>query len=187
MYGLSNKDVEAFLNLDVTKEPLAQNDIRTFQKLQQKFKAVPTQDPRVQKAMSQMRGALGAQMEALGVYGRTESNKDDYDQLTGAMSAALDAWADSHGKPATPRDVIDTIAPQLLKQRVAPAFIHSILFPNLFTTKKPFFQVDIPESFSEKLDKDTAARGEPAPTEAEKRRIYQRALLNDLYGKKKAQ
>lgn len=172
LYGIMNNDVEAFLNTDITQEKLSQPDIRKFQVLQHKLKDNPNQDPRVDRAKGILKGAMGAQLEALGIYRRTEANKDDYDHYTGALSVALDSWMDEHKKPPTAKDLIDTIGPQVIQQRAEPGWLWG-------TNQKPFFTQSVPDKFSTQLKADMASKELPEPTEQQ---VY-RAWLQLQYGK----
>lgn len=185
LYGMSNNDVEGFLNTDLTKEQLSQQDIMKFMKLQQKLKENPNQDPRVDRAIKIIRGSMMAQMEALGLANR-KGNKDEYDKFTGALSAALDSWQAAHNKPATGKDIIETIAPEIFKTTSVPGFFHSTTFPGWNRKDVPQFQEDVPQKWAEDLKAEALARNEREPTELEIRRIYNRIQYNDLFGKKKS-
>lgn len=180
LYGLSNNDVEAFLNTDLTKEQLNQTDLNKLQKQQQLLKKDQSGDPRVNRAMTQIRGAMGAQLEALGIYSRGPNNHDDYDHFTGALQAALDLWTEAHGKPATYKDVVEQIAPAILRQRDVPGAWWG-------TNKEPFFKPDT----NSKRYKDFAAEYKAArtdsdgiePSDAQIDKAYTRMQLMGLYGK----
>lgn len=176
--GLSNNDVEAFLNTDITKQPLAKGDMDKFMQLQQRLKQNQNGDPRVLRAVGQIRGSMGAQLEALGIYSRTQANKEDYDHFTGAISTALDVWTETHGKPATSKDITDTIAPQILQQQTQKGY--------LWDSKTPFYNVPPPSDFKEKLVTDIKSRGGLEPTDEQVQRAYTRMQYIKLYGGKKA-
>ena len=180
LYGLSNNDVIKFLETDVTKYPLSQPDMRKLQAMQDKLRAKPTQDPMVQKFIGIMRGQYAAQMQELGVYRRDKDSPELYDKMTGAVSGAIDAWTQAHGKPPTAKDFNEQIAPQVLFQRLEPKWF------GLSTRRRPYFDQDIPTNFTEGLKKDFADKGLPEPTPAELERAYNRMLMNDLFSKPKA-
>lgn len=175
--GMSNNDVEQFLNTDLTKEKLNQHDIRTLMEQQRKLKSMPSADPRVSRAINQIKTSLGSQMEALGIYSRTGNNKEDYDHFTGAVQSALDVWQEAHGKPATYKDVTETIGPQVIQQRAEPGVIWG-------TNKKPFYNQTVPENFKETVKADVIAKGGVEPTEEQVYRAYIRTQFIKLYGKK---
>lgn len=178
LYGLSNNNVEEFLNTDITVEQLSQQDMRKLQEVQRKMKEQPNSDPRVNRAMTQVRGAMGSQLEALGVYRRTDGNKEDYDRLTGAVQGALDVWQETHGKSATYKDVTETIGPQIIRQITEPGWLWG-------TNKVPFFKQTVPEEFT-KARKEFATQNEqPEPTPEQMQKEYIRMKFMGLYGKKK--
>lgn len=177
LYGLSNNDVEAFLNTDVTKEPLSQQDMRALQEKQRKLKQNQNSDPRVSRAIGQIRGAMGSQLEALGIYNRGANNKDDYDKYTGAVQSALDVWQENNGKPPTYKDVTETIAPQIIRQMSEPGWLYG-------TNKVPFFKQSVPEPFAEKLKADVVAKGGVEPSAEQIQKAYVRTQFIKLYGKK---
>lgn len=178
LYGLSNNNVEEFLNTDITAEQLSQQDMRKLQEVQRKLKDQPNADPRVNRAMTQVRGAMGSQLEALGVYRRTDGNKEDYDRLTGAVQGALDVWQETHGKPATYKDVTETIAPQIIRQITEPGWLWG-------TNKVPFFKQTVPDEFV-KARKDLATQNEQVePTPEQIQKDFIRMKFMGLYGKKK--
>lgn len=173
--GLANNDVEGFLSFDpYSSKSLNQAQMNQIAAKQAKLKQSQAQDPRVDRAMGWMRGAVGAQMEALGVFKRTTSNKDDYDHLTGTVQSALDLWQESHNKPPTNKEFIEQIAPQVLQQRNEPGILWG-------TNKKPFFTQTIPNEFSEKTKADVVAKGGLEPTDEQIYKAYVRTQLMKLY------
>ena len=179
LWGLANNDVEAFLNTDLTKEQLSQADMRKLQAQQQKIREVPMQDPRVNRAIGQIRGAMGSQLEALHIYKRDAGNKDEYDRFTGAVQTAIDVWTTENGKAPMPKDVIETIGPQVIKQISEPGRLFG-------TNEVPFFNQAVPRTFSDKIKADVVKQGGREPDENEIRKAYMRTQFIKLYGKKEA-
>ncbi len=178
--GAANNDVESFLNYNPrADQKLSQGQINAVLAKQEQFKKNIAQDPRVDRAMTWMRGGMGAQMEALGVYRRTNANKDDYDHLTGTVQSALDIWTENHGKPPNNKEFLEQIAPQVIQQRAEPGWLWG-------TNKKPFYDQPTPSKFEEDVKADVAARGGVEPTEEQLNRAYIRTQLIKLYpaGKK---
>ena len=175
--GLSNNDVEAFLNTDLTKEHLSKSDMEKFQDKQAKLKANANADPRVFRAMGQIKGAMGSQLQALGIYSRNAKDPDDYDHFTGALSSALDVWEQDHGKPASAKDVTETIAPQLLQQQNVPGRYWG-------SSQVPFYNAPPPDDFKEKLTTDLKSRGGVEPTDEQVQRAWTRMQYIKLYGGK---
>lgn len=179
--GLAKNDVLQFLDTDVTAPEwkLSQPQIRTAQNMQAELKKNQNQDPQVNRAMGELRGAIGSQLQALGIYHRDAKNPDDYDHFTGALSESLSAWQSAHGKPAQPKDITDTIAPQLLKQHQVPGTFWGT------NTSNPLYKdvlgTDKYKAFAEDHAKDRADKGEPEPTQQETERLYYRGLAQTLY------
>lgn len=179
LIGMSNNDVEGFLNTDPYSSGLNQSQMEKIAKRQQQLKASATQDPRVDRAVGWMRGAFGSQMEAMGVYKRTTGNKDDYDHLTGTVQSALDIWQENHGKPPTYKEFTEQIGPQIIQERAEPGWLWG-------TNKKPFFNQETPSEFEAQVKADVIAKGGVEPTPEQLNRAYIRTQLIKLYpsGKK---
>lgn len=178
LIGMSNNDVEGFLNIDpYTQKGLNQQQMNQVAARQAKLKASQAQDPRVDRAIGWMRGSMGAQMEALGVFRRTTSNKDDYDHMTGTVQSALDLWQESHNKPPTNKEFLEQIAPQVLMQRSEPGTVFGSFWPN----KKPFFNQTVPDEFATQAKADVIAKGGLEPTPEQIYKAYVRTQLMKLY------
>jgi len=167
--GMANNDVEQFLNQDFTDEKwkLNQSQIRNLNDIRARIAKQASSDPRVNKAQGLIRGSYAAQLEALGIYRRTETNKDDYDHYTGALQAALDDYLEANKKPADDKTILNEIAPKVLQQRTEPAWF------GLTTRQTPFFKQDVPEGFAAAARASAARNGEAVPTDAQ---IYQSYL-----------
>lgn len=174
--GLSNNDVEAFLNTDVTKEPLSKGDMIKYMNLQAKLKANPSADPRVGKALNVLRTARGAELEALGIFNRTTSNKEDYDHYTGALQSAIDIWTEDHGnKPPDAKAIADEIGPSVIRQRTEKGW--------LWDSKVPFYTQTVPDAFADRLKADVKAQAGYEPTEQEIYKAYVRKQYLEFYKK----
>jgi hypothetical protein len=173
LVGMSSNDVEGFLNIDPYQTGLNQSQMDKVVKRQEQLKKNQNQDPRVDRAMGWMRGAMGSQMQALDVYKRTVNNKDDYDHLTGTVQSALDIWQENHGKPPTYKEFTDQIAPQVIQQRTEKGWI--------WNSQKPFFNQDTPDKFSEQVKADVISQGGVEPTPEQLNRAYVRSQLIKLY------
>lgn len=182
--GLRNNDVESFLNLDPTDPQLklSQPQQREVMSWQAQDKKNQNGDPRVNRALSWLRDARGGELAALGVYRRDAKNPEDYDHMTGTLQSALDLWQQSHGKPASYDDVVNTIGPQVIKSRAVPGSWWG-------TNNEPFFKPDVNSEeyklFARKATEDVTATGAPAPSDAEIDRAYTRMQLLKLYSKPK--
>lgn len=175
--GLRNNDFEAFLNLDPTKEGLSQPQIRQVMEWQAQDKKRQNDDPRVNRAMTWLRGAMGSQLQALDVHHRTDKNKDDYDHLTGALQSSLDAWQESHnGKPPNYEEVTTKIGPQLIQQTTVPGWLWG-------TNKVPFFNQPTPDDFTDATKKEFKEGNKPEPEPEYINKLYVRSQLQRFYGK----
>lgn len=177
LMGLAENDKEAFLNINPYSQNLNQAQMNQVRSMQEKLKKQAEADPRVQRALGWMRGAMGAQMEALGVFKRTDSNKDDYDHLTGTVQSALDVWMENHQKPPTYKEFVDQIAPQVLRERAEPGMIWG-------TNKKPFFTQTVPEKWSTDRKAFYVQNGLPEPNEQQIYKDFVKAQLVEHYNKK---
>ena len=175
LMGTANNDVEGFLNFNARgDDKLSQPQINQIIKKQEQLKQQPMQDPRVDRAIGWMRGAMGSQMEAMGVYKRTESNKDDYDHLTGTVQSSLDIWIENHGKPPSYKEFNEQIAPQILQQKAEPGWLWG-------TNKKPFYNQTAPTKFQDEVKAEVIAKGGVEPTQEQLDRAYMRTQLLKLY------
>jgi len=176
--GLSHNDVEAFLNTDVTKEPLSKGDMISLMNKQAKLKANPSTDPRVSKALGVLRNARGAELQALGIYARTTSpdNKEDYDHYTGALQSAIEVWMEDHGnKPPDAKTIANEIGPSVIRQRTEKGW--------LWDSKVPFYTQTVPEAFSTRIKADVQAQMGYEPTEQEVYKAYVRMQYLKFYKK----
>lgn len=181
LWGMSNNDVEGFLNIDPTSQQLNQSQMKAIMDRQQKLKSIPAQDPRVNRAITVMRGSMGAQIEALGIFRRTEQNKDDYDHFTGAMSSAIDVWTEQHKTAPTAKDINETIGPQVIQQRIEKKYF------GLWDTKRPFYDQDVPDKFADQVKADVIAKGGVEPSKEQLYRAWIQSQTIKLYGKKDGQ
>lgn len=175
LMGTANNDVEGFLNYNARgDEKLSQSQINQIVAKQDQLKKQVAQDPRVDRAIGWMRGAMGSQMEAMGVYKRTESNKEDYDHLTGTVQSSLDIWQENHGKPPSYKEFNEQIAPQILQQKAEPGWLWG-------TNKKPFYNQTAPSKFMDEVKAEVIAKGGVEPTQEQLDRAYMRTQLLKLY------
>lgn len=180
--GMRKNDVLGFLDIDPTdpKYKLSQPQIRTVMGWKDELRQNQNQDPQVNRAMGQLRGAMAPQLQALGIYHRDAHNPEDYDHFTGALSEAIRTWQDVHGKPPDPRDITDTIAPQLLRQHQVPGMIWGT------NTSDPLFKEELGtkqfKDFREQHIKSRVDQGQPEPTQQETERLFYRGLAKTLYG-----
>lgn len=181
LVGRSINDVEGFLNTDITQEPLSQPDMRKFMKMQDDKRKNAAADPRVTRAIGQLRSSMGDQLEALNVYRRTDSNKEDYDHFTGTLQSALEIWQSENKKPPTYEEITKIIGPQVIKQTKVPGLIFGDWWPG---KSDPFFKQTVPDKFKTELKNDVVSKGGDEPNDEQIYKAYVRTQLLKLYSKK---
>lgn len=180
LLGLAESDPEEFMNVDVMSEKLNQAQMQNLRKLQLRLRDNPGGDPRVKAALNQIRGARGAELEALGIYARNDGNKDDYDKFTGALQQALDVWRETHGRAPNYKDITETIAPDLMRQISTPGAVFGSMWPN----RTPQFLREPPSDWSKSIIQQVRAAGGDEPTPEQLQRAYARQQFQKLYGAK---
>jgi hypothetical protein len=184
--GLRSNDQESFLNLDPTdtKYGLSATQMNQVRSWQKQDKKQPFDDPRVNRALSWARNAMGAQLDALNIRnyhaaGTANDNADDYNAFTGAVSAALDAFSDAHKRPPANTKEYQDIFTNVLQGHAVKGWLGEY--------KEPMFKPDTstPEykTFSSKVTQDLTNQGKDAPTDAELKSAYVRMQLLKLYPK----
>lgn len=180
--GMANNNVGQFLDVDLTKENLSQAQMDKLFAKRRQLMLHPGDDPRVSNALRDLKGAIPDQLEALKIYNR-KGNEDQYDHFVGSLESALDLWQQDHGKPAGYHDIVDTIAPQLLKNHSVPGFFS--IWGHGLHTQQPFFEQDTSsdayQKFSNTWSQDIEAKTGVKPTDTEIYRAYIRDQLKTLY------
>lgn len=174
----SDDSVAEFLNLDITQQKLSQHDMQRFIKLQNDKRKNATADPRVTKAIGWMRNALGSQMEALGIFRRTDSNKEDYDHFTGALQSAIEIYQETNKKVPSYNEIVNEIGPQVIRQTRVPGWLWKT------NPSDPFFKQIVPKSFSDPLKADIFDRTGEELSEAQIYKAWIRSQYIKLHGKK---
>jgi hypothetical protein len=185
--GMMRDEPEEFLNVDLPAQGLSWTDYKYFDNKRNELKANPQKDLRVQKAIGILMGSKGSEMAALGLDKKTEANKDDYYRFTGLLSQALDTWQQDHvGKPATAKDIRETIGPDIIRMHPAPG-VFGYLFGG---SQEPFYRQDLstPEAKAqmEKYRVEVQAKTGFEPTQAQLEQAYTAKKYIELYGKKKS-
>lgn len=187
--GMASSDAKAFMELDVTKFPLAKSDMDKLMNLQQKLAKNPQDDPRVMTALRTLRGSMGTELEALGIYNRTQKNKDDYDKYVGMVQQALEVWQNVKGKPPTYEELTKQIGPQVIEQHTEPTFIGRFFGTQLpfGTSKQPAFNTPVPQEWSDNLKAKIIGEGGVEPADEQIFKAWQRQQFIKLYGKKQSE
>lgn len=170
---------EELLNThDLGKYGLSQPQMNKIMNLQKGLRKDIEGDPRVNRAIGQFRAAKGSDLEALGIFRRTDQNKDDYDKFSGAMRQAIDTWVDVYKKPPTEKDIVDTIGPQIIRQQVQSKWF------GLTTGKSdPEFKQPVPKDIAEKIKKAPEWLELPQTEQTEDRlkQVYNRLVFKNLF------
>ncbi len=181
--GLSNNNVQSFLEQDFNKWEL---DPAVRAEMQQKQIALaknPTQDPRVGNAMSIIRTAFSTQLDAMGVDPKQKSDpQSNYNHFTGSLQEALQEWQQDHGKPAKYEDIIGPIFKQLQTQTMAHHW-YGLDSQDYGYKKyvKPTME-QIPQDFRDTVVNEAAKKGKLTPTDSEIYRYYLREEYIKLFG-----
>ena len=188
--GLASNDIEEFMNTNLNEERLSPAKRDQLLSIRDKIMKQPEGDPRVNHAITKIRGAMGAQLEALDVFERTKKNQDDYDKYTGALQSALDVFQETNKRPPTYKELTDKdgIASEVLKTVQQPGFFNAASWGGEDKgthNKYPRFKAPPPDDFTEKLITDVKSKGGLEPTPEQIQRAYTRTQFMQLYGKKK--
>ena len=174
----SEEGREEFMNTNVFDQRLSQSQMELLAALQDRLRKNPGQDMRVVKAMNWLRDSMPAELQALGIYKRNSAQPDSYDAFSGALQDAIDTYRESTGKPPTREDVIQKIAPMLLKKQYSDT---TLFGTRIWSTRQPAFQANAPAEFSERVRADITARGGEEPTAAQINRAWVRTQMIKLY------
>lgn len=181
--GLSNSNVEAYLNLDMTQQKLSKAQIDWHMANQEKLKKAVGGDPRVNRAVNWMKAGLGQQMQALGVFTRKSDNPDDYDAMVGMVSDGLEQWIAVHKRQPTHDEFMTKIAPSILKSYTRPKewWWGGNMPAALGTAQEPAFLRKVPPVEAAKMRADALKEGREEPDDALIKRTYNRILFNELF------
>lgn len=178
--GLSSTDVEAYLDTAILDQNLTKAQKDWHLERQRKLKEKATSDPRVFRAVNLLRGPMGAQLQALGVYSRTKDNMAQYDQFVGTLQDALDTWQEEHKRRPTDKEIVEVIGPQVVQTRSYPGRLWG---KNEYPIFDPPTYTEEYTNFAEKIKADVVARGGKEPTPEQVLRAYNRMQYIKLYGK----
>lgn len=190
---LSPDTVADFIALDLSKEQLSKQDMEKFQGYQAQLRKNAEGDPRVNRAIQQLKAAMPAQLKALDVYSLNKGkNDDDYLRYVGALHSAIDVWTEAHGKAPGYKDIVEEIGPQVIKQSVKPA--HWLVpgtgeWGTLWQGKQSRFKPDTGSKeytdFAATVRAKLKEEEKDEPTDEEIEKAYTRWQFIQLYGTKK--
>lgn len=173
--GLYNNDNGKFMDTNFMAEPgLSKSDRDRFLRMQRQ--AEPNGDPRVNRAMSWLKGYSPATLDNLGITGK---NKDPEvaDRFVGALHDAIQSWQETNGKAPTEAQLTKEIYPNLLTRVTEPGWI--------WDSKTEFFKAKLPKEVIEQAEK---AKGGEALTQPETEALihdFNRAQFNNLFSSRK--
>ena len=176
MAGSDSADARSeFMNVDPTTVALSNAQVRMVWKKQAEMRESTAGDPRVARGMNLIRANFKPQLEDADIL-RRDDDKEAYDHFTGALGSALYAWNEAHKKRASDVDIVETIAPQLFKERVTPGAWWGKTWPD----KTPLFEQTISESAAKAVREEL---GDPNASDAEVYKRYMRHLFKLMYDK----
>ena len=182
--GMSNNNVEEFLNQDLSQWQLGSNDRIEMENLQTKLASKPQSDARIPRAFGYIRAVRGTELQSLGIDTRTKENAEDYYHFQGALSEALDIWIADHGKPPTPEEIADKIGPELIRTQAAKQGWWGSIFGGQESAFKQWNRAtpeEVPPEFREQLSRGKVEKGGAMPTENQIYRAYLRDQFLKLY------
>ena len=177
--AMSDEGREEFMNTNVFEQQLSQSQMQSLAALQDRLRKNPGQDMRVVKAMNWLRDSRASELQALRLMKRAD-NVDGYDSFTGQLQEAIDTWKDTHGKPPTRDDVVNKLAPMLMKSAV-PAEGWRSWAGKVWDTSTPTYNIAPPESWVATVKADIAAKGGQPPTDVQLQRAWVRTQMIKLY------
>ncbi len=156
--SLAQHDRNAFLDIQDFADrnevgPLNVKQVDQLNEYRKKLIRNPDDDPHLRNALNWMRGEHGAELQALGIYGRDKNNPDDYDKYSGAMLQAIDAWKTENKRAPGFKDIVNEIGPQVIKQNTTKGWFG-------MTNQTPTFKMEPPADFIDKVRKKFPGRSE---------------------------
>ena len=187
LWGMANGDAddrEKFLNLDIMKQNINQQQMRQLiSKRSQMMKNPDLEDPRLHRAVGWLSdGKTGAWMNALNL--SKKENPDDWYKFTGALGQAIDVWTQENGKAPSYKDVKETIGPNILRAQYHEPGMFGI-YGGVFGYDRALFQRTVPQDFIDQAKARATSKNEPIPDDKEIFQAYMREQAIKLYGKSK--
>lgn len=172
--GMSNADPAEFMGVDVVSEKMPNRARLELINLQQKLKNQVEGDPRITRALQQLRPMLGAAKISV------SEDKEKYYQFTGGLQDALDQFQHEHKKQPSSKE-LQEIGARLLQEQIDPEkWSFGIL-----TRKTPLIQMQPSNEFIEAAKADPRWAGSGIePTTEMIQREYTRRRYQELYGGK---
>lgn len=168
--AIASRNRDQFLDIDFTKEGLDQKHIDILNGIRKQLIKKPDDDPKLRNALTWMRGAHGAELQALGIFNRDRNNPEDFDKYAGTMLQAIEAWsAANNNKTPGFKDITEEIGPQIIKQNVTKGW--------LWDSQTPTFKLEPPDDFINKVQKKF-----PQRTVEDIQKDYTAFMFQKLFG-----
>jgi hypothetical protein len=186
--GLMQNRPEDFLDADLTSYKQTPANYRKWRSIRERFRKEQGTDPRLSAAMNWLRPS--GVLESLGLYKRTENNKDEYDNFTGLVAEAIHDFKTVHGHDPTQQEFMDKVKPGIMQQ--IPVWRHNWIGRALNLPDKEdsdkIWKTEPDDQFKIDMQAQEMARGGPELTEEQVRRAwflnqYQRVIKGE-YKKK---
>lgn len=164
--GLYNNDNGKFMETNFMAEPgLSKGDRDKFIALQRKIAA--NGDPRVDKAMKQLRGFAPSTLTDLGVIGKNR-NEDTANQFVGALHEAIQSYQETNGKPPDEKTITKEIFPAITRDVTQKGW--------LWDSHEHFFSAPVPDEYTNLYRKSV-----PDAKEPDIRRAYIRQMFDQFF------
>jgi hypothetical protein len=121
---LSTTDHDKFLDMDFGKLNISLAQMRQLEQHRTNMlKGQPPQDNAAfNKALSIMRNSHRGELSSLGILDRSTQNKDEWNSYAGALYSAVSAWRQTHNRPPSEQEIIDTVGPAVIKSVAVPGW-----------------------------------------------------------------
>jgi len=171
LLGMAHEDPAKFLDQDIPSEQIPAKWRDQLFKQQLKTKVGATQDPRVQRALTDLNGM----MYNAGI--AKVQDPDKFYQFSGAMQDQIKDFIEEHKKAPTLEDT-KKMGAQLIQLQTVPGKWWG-------TNQTPTYQIDVPDSIKDKLkDRARDRLGVSEPGDKDIQREYVRMRFHELYGGK---
>ena len=171
LLGEYNNDNGKFMDRDIMREPgISKQNMDFFLGLQRKAQA--NGDPRVSRAMQQIKGASPQILDDLQVTGKSK-DPATANQFVGALHEAIQSYQETNGKAPDEKTITKEIFPAVTRQVTQDGWI--------WNSKVPFFSSSIPDKYKEEY-----LKVKPDATDPEIRQTYARQMFDQFFKGQKA-
>lgn len=171
LLGMAHEDPAKFLDQNIPAEQIPAKWRDQLFKQQLKTKVGATQDPRVQRALTDVNGMLYNAGIA------RKQDEDRYFQFAGAMQDQIQDYVGEHKKQPSLEDT-RKMAAQLIQTQSTPGWLWG-------TNQTPTYSLPVPSEISDKLKDQARDRyGIREPSDKQIQQEYVRMRFHELYGGK---